>query len=97
MTPMTPMMPVFFHPATTEASDMTPEQFKSIRLRANLTQPQLAERLGLPSHRTIQAWESGQNPIPGPAAILMEQMCEATPARRTMKALTVCQPWAWSM
>lgn len=40
----------------------TPEEVRGARLAAGLSQPQMAELLACASHRTVQAWESGQNP-----------------------------------
>jgi len=53
---------------------MTPQEFKSIRLRAGLTQRQLAAHLRISDHRTIRRYESGERSISGPVAILMEQL-----------------------
>lgn len=50
----------------------TPAEVKAARLAAGLSQPQIAELIGLHSHRTIQAWESGQNPVtPGLWALFL--------------------------
>lgn len=51
---------------------MTPEEFKSIRLRAELTQTELATRLRIDDLRTIRRWEKGERPISGPVTLLME-------------------------
>ena len=51
---------------------MTPEQVRAVRARAGLTQSDLAALLRLASIKTIQRWESGSTPIPGPAAILLD-------------------------
>jgi DNA-binding transcriptional regulator YiaG len=53
---------------------MTPTEFKSIRLRAGLTQSQLADRLRISDKRTIRYWETGERPISGPVSLLMEQL-----------------------
>ena len=51
---------------------MTPETFKSIRLRAGLTQAGLATYLRISDSRTIRRWEDGSRPISGPVTLLME-------------------------
>jgi DNA-binding transcriptional regulator YiaG len=53
---------------------MTPSEFKAIRLRAGLTQSQLADRLRISDKRTIRYWETGERPISGPVSLLMEQL-----------------------
>jgi DNA-binding transcriptional regulator YiaG len=53
---------------------MTPSEFKAIRLRAGLTQSQLADRLRISDKRTISYWETGERPISGPVSLLMEQI-----------------------
>lgn len=53
---------------------MTPSEFKAIRLRAGLTQSQLADRLRITSKRAIRYWETGERPISGPVSLLMEQI-----------------------
>lgn len=53
---------------------MTPTEFKSIRVRAGLTQAQLAARLRVDDIRTIRRYEAGERAISGPVSILMEQL-----------------------
>ena len=61
---------------------MTPAEFKSRRQAAGLTQVALAGHLGLPVQanrrapisRSVQDYESGRRPIPGPVAQLMRQL-----------------------
>jgi DNA-binding transcriptional regulator YiaG len=53
---------------------VNPDTFKQIRIRAGLTQSQLAERLRISDKRTIRYWESGERAISGPVTILMEQL-----------------------
>jgi DNA-binding transcriptional regulator YiaG len=53
---------------------VTPSEFKAIRLRAGLTQSQLADRLRISDKRTIRYWETGERPISGPVSLLMEQI-----------------------
>ncbi len=61
-------------PAVTEllAPAPAPAEVRAARLAAGLSQPQMAGVLGLHSHRTVQAWESGQNPVaPGLWALFL--------------------------
>lgn len=48
--------------------------FKAIRLRAGLTQAQLAVRLRIEDLRTIRRYETGERQISGPVSILMEML-----------------------
>lgn len=53
---------------------MTPDEVKRARIALRLTQPQLAELLGLQpgnGDRTIRGWEDGTRPITGPAALAL--------------------------
>ncbi len=43
---------------------MKPERFKQIRKALNLTQAQMAERIGIKNTRTIRRYEAGDAPIP---------------------------------
>lgn len=49
---------------------MTPEELKSLRATLGLTQPQLAERLGVQPN-TVYRWEAGIHPISPMVARLM--------------------------
>lgn len=51
---------------------MTPGGFKAIRLRAGLTQSELADFLRIADKRTVRYWETGERPITGPVSFLME-------------------------
>jgi DNA-binding transcriptional regulator YiaG len=54
-----------------------PEQVKEARLRLELTQAELAERLRLApatGKDTVRSWESGKRPITGPAQVAIEYM-----------------------
>lgn len=53
---------------------MTSDEFKSIRLRAGLTQAQLAVHLRIDDLRTIRRYEAGERAISGPVTLLMEQL-----------------------
>ena len=52
---------------------MTPEEFLEIRRSLNLTQPQMAEMLGL-CIRTIRKYETGKGPISKPVVLLLEKI-----------------------
>jgi DNA-binding transcriptional regulator YiaG len=53
---------------------MTPEQFKTIRQQAGLTQSRLAALLRISDSRTIRRWETGEREVSGPVSILMEML-----------------------
>ena len=60
---------------------MTPEQLKSIRERAGMTQAQLAKllRLEMPNGpRTVRHWEKGTRNPSGPVRVLMEMIDAGT-------------------
>lgn len=46
---------------------------KHYRTKAGLTQPELAERVGI-SHRTLQDYEQGRKPLEGARAITVLKM-----------------------
>ena len=50
---------------------MTPQEFKRIRSDLDLSQQEMADKLGIGSSRAIRYYESGQRPISGPVAVLM--------------------------
>ena len=50
---------------------MTSEEFKAIRDRLNLTQGQLADKIGL-CERSIRYYEQGGRPVPATVSILLE-------------------------
>lgn len=49
---------------------------KRYRKQAGLTQPELAEKVGI-SHRTLQDYEQGQKPLEGARAITVLKMAKA--------------------
>lgn len=54
---------------------MNHKQFATIRADSTMTQKQLAE--WIPADlRTVQRWESGECPVPGPVAHLMRLLWE---------------------
>lgn len=54
---------------------MTKEEFSRIRQLAGMTQAELAAFLRVVL-RTVQKWELGERPVPGPVTVLMEQLRE---------------------
>ena len=50
---------------------MTSEEFKATRDKLNLTQGQLAYKIGL-SERSIRYYEQGGRSVPAPVSILLE-------------------------
>ncbi len=50
----------------------TAADVRAARMAAGLTQPGMAELLGLASHRTVQSWECGRStPMPGLWALFL--------------------------
>ena len=60
---------------------MTSAEFRAARLALGLTQEGMARALELASTRTIQGWEAGRFPIPGPARVAIRLMLR-TPKRK---------------
>ena len=54
---------------------MTAAEFGSIRERAGISIPQLAEMLRS-DVRTVRRWEAGERGIPGPVSLLMEMVAD---------------------
>jgi DNA-binding transcriptional regulator YiaG len=52
---------------------MTPAELRTLRHSLGLTQPQMAERLGV-STSGYRKWEHGERGISGPVLILIEQI-----------------------
>ena len=50
---------------------VTPTELKAIRKRLGLSTRALAEVLRISDQRTIRRWEAGDNPISGPASIVL--------------------------
>lgn len=50
---------------------MTPKEFRRIRDQAKLTLRETADYLGS-ALRSVQHWDGGDRPVPGPVEILME-------------------------
>jgi predicted transcriptional regulator len=50
---------------------MTSDEFKATRERLNMTQGQLAYKIGL-SERSVQYYEQGGRSVPAPVSILLE-------------------------
>ena len=51
---------------------MTPADFRAARRQLGLSARDMARALGLGSGRTVRRYESGQCPVPGPVAKLLE-------------------------
>lgn len=60
---------------------MNPEGIKSLRQRLGLTQPQLAELLGV-DRNTVNRWEMGIRQPRGPAVKLLEQLTREAEKRK---------------
>lgn len=58
---------------TKKGKDMTPEEFKTIRLGASYTQKKLGERLDL-APLQIKRYEAGKAEIPRPVADVMRYL-----------------------
>jgi DNA-binding transcriptional regulator YiaG len=54
---------------------------KQLRRRSEVTQSELAARLSV-HPMTVSRWERGERSIPGPVAVLMEQMAKDAKRRR---------------
>lgn len=54
---------------------MTASDFRTARHALGLTWKGAAERIGV-NWRTVARWESGESPIPGPAANLISEWLE---------------------
>lgn len=52
---------------------ITPDEIRAIRKRAELTQPELAKRLGV-TRDAVASWEIGRARPRGPAEILIRQL-----------------------
>ena len=55
---------------------VTPLELKAARKVLGLTQNQLALALGMSGDRIVRRWESGERPVPGPAARLVRVFIE---------------------
>ena len=55
-----------------EPTECAPEDIKNTRNRLNISQAVLAQLMGV-SPKTIQSWEQGTRPIPGPARRLLDE------------------------
>lgn len=53
---------------------MTPEQFRQIRVAADLSRAQLAKVLRIKEVKTIYRYEHGEREISGPVSLLMEMI-----------------------
>lgn len=53
---------------------MTPATLKAIRVRAGLTQTQLADFLRISDRRAVRYWETGERAVSGPVSLIMEML-----------------------
>jgi DNA-binding transcriptional regulator YiaG len=63
---------------------MSPQQIKKLRQDLQLTQQQLADKIGARQH-TVARWETGMNEPKGAYAMLLRQLAEKVKRRRTRK------------
>ena len=52
---------------------IAPEEIKAIRAALGITQPELAEKMGV-SRDAVASWEIGRNAPGGPAEILLRRL-----------------------
>jgi DNA-binding transcriptional regulator YiaG len=60
---------------------MTPDDFRSARVRIKMTQRQIAHAFGL-KERTIQKWEAGTVPIKPIVKLAMERLTQIVDDQR---------------
>ena len=53
-------------------NNMTPDEFRAIRLKRGLSLQGMADLLGLKSKRAIQYYESGEREVSGPVIRVLE-------------------------
>lgn len=53
---------------------MTPTHLRAIRASHNLSTRALASLLRIGDERTIRRWQAGDNPVSGPASIVLEML-----------------------
>jgi DNA-binding transcriptional regulator YiaG len=63
---------------------MSPQEIKKLRKALQLTQQQLADKIGAQQH-TVARWESGMNEPKGAYAMLLNQLSEEVKRRRSRK------------
>ena len=63
---------------------MSPQQIKKLRQDLQLTQQQLADKIGARQH-TVARWETGMNEPKGAYAMLLRQLAEKVTRRSSKK------------
>jgi len=63
---------------------MRPQEIRKLRQSLQLTQQQLADKIGARQH-TVARWETGMNEPKGAYAMLLNQLREKMKRRRTRK------------
>ena len=63
---------------------MSPKQIRELRQALELTQQQLADKIGARQH-TVARWETGINEPKGAYAMLLRQLAEKVTRRRSRK------------
>ncbi len=63
---------------------MSPQEIKKLRHTLQLTQQQLADKIGARQH-TVARWETGVNQPKGAYAMLLNQLNEKVKRRRSRK------------
>lgn len=58
---------------------MTATALKRLRSKLRLSQAELAAEIGV-HQTTVQRWETGERPVPGPAKRLLSQLAEQATA-----------------
>jgi DNA-binding transcriptional regulator YiaG len=67
---------------------MSPQEIRKLRQVLQLTQQQLADKIGARQH-TVARWETGMNEPKGAYAMLLRQLSEKMRRRRAMKMVGV--------
>jgi DNA-binding transcriptional regulator YiaG len=63
---------------------MSPQEIRKLRQALQLTQQQLADKIGARQH-TVARWETGVNEPKGAYAMLLNQLSEKVKRRRSRK------------
>lgn len=54
------------------SNDVTPEELRAARIELGCSQGEFADLVRVESDRTVRRWETGERPIPGPVAVLLD-------------------------
>tara|TARA_R110000796_G_scaffold26133_9_gene72868 strand:+ start:7427 stop:7972 length:546 start_codon:yes stop_codon:yes gene_type:complete len=63
----------------TEQNELTPQEIRFLRAHMNLTQGELAKKLGV-DQQTLARWEKAQTQLPGPADLALRTLFLTSPA-----------------